>query len=51
MQDSFGLEGSKPNYADMYQYIFDNLKEKMHPDQAYWFEQAAQINRYLNDYP
>jgi len=39
----------EPNYADMYLYIFKELGDQMHPDQAYWFEQAAQINLYLNN--
>ena len=37
-----------PNYAGMYQYIFDQVGEQMSPKQAYWFEQAAKINAYLN---
>ncbi len=39
----------KPNYAGMYGYIYDTFKDQMPSDQEYWFQQAAEINKYLND--
>ena len=49
----FGLETANPNYAGMYKYIYDTfgqqMKDNNQSDQAYWFQQAADINRYLNN--
>lgn len=42
-------DGSKPNYAGMYQYIFDKVGSQMPTEQWYWFQQAALINQYLNN--
>ena len=49
MQIQYKLNTNKPDYAGMYRYIYDNFHTQMPNAQAYWFEQAAQINRYLND--
>lgn len=38
-----------PDYAGMYDYIHRELGSQMDTEQAYWFEQAAEINEYLND--
>ncbi|MDC5467545.1 hypothetical protein NRA61_18565, partial [Acinetobacter baumannii] len=43
-----GLSGV-PNYVDAYNYIYINFKDQMPSDQAYWFQQAAEINRYINN--
>lgn len=43
------VKKDQPNYAGMYQYIFDTYGSKMGDEQRYWFKEAAQINRYLND--
>lgn len=39
----------KPDYAGMYQYIFDKVGSQMPTEQRYWFQQAAKINDYLNN--
>jgi Ca2+-binding RTX toxin-like protein len=41
--------GDAPNYAAMYQYIYEQVGDQMPEDQSYWFEQAAKINLYLNN--
>jgi Ca2+-binding RTX toxin-like protein len=41
--------GTDPDYAGMYKYIFDTFGSQMPNNQAYWFEQAAKINLYLNN--
>lgn len=38
----------QPNYAGMYQYIFDTYGSQMKNQQSYWFREAASINSYLN---
>ena len=43
-----GLSGV-PNYVDAYNYIYITFKDQMPSDQAYWFQQAAEINRYINN--
>ena len=48
MQTEFRLNELKPNYAGMYAYIHRTFGSQMLPDQAYWFEQASQVNGYLN---
>lgn len=42
-------DGSSPNYAAMYEYIFLQVGDQLPADQAYWFQQAAEINQYVND--
>lgn len=42
------LNNFKPNYAGMYQYIFEQVGGQMPDNQKYWFQQAAEINAYLN---
>ena len=37
----------KPNYAGMYQYIFEQVGSQMSTEQGYWFQRAAIINNYL----
>jgi hypothetical protein len=48
MQTTFQLNGPNPNYAGMYAYIHRTFGSQMSSDQAYWFQQAAQVNGYLN---
>lgn len=52
MQKDFSLDSQDPNnpprYYGMYGYIWDKLHIQMDTEQAYWFEQAAEINQYLN---
>ena len=48
MQDDFELQSVTPDYAGMYAYIHRIFSSQMLPDQAYWFEQASQVNGYLN---
>lgn len=43
------LNGFKSDYVGMYAYIHREFKDQMEPEQAYWFQQAAEINRYLNN--
>ena len=49
MQTKSGLNTLTPNYAVMYQYIFDKVGSQMPTEQLYWFQQAALINQYLNN--
>lgn len=45
------INNFNPDYAGMYGYIYNTFGSQMlidEPDQAYWFQQAADINRYLN---
>lgn len=43
------VKKDQPNYAGIYQHIFDTYGSKMSEQQRYWFREAAKINRYLND--
>ena len=53
MQLTFKLDSTDPkdppNYHGMYKHIHDTYGSQMPKDQKYWFEQAEQVNEYLND--
>ncbi len=49
MIDKAGINSATPNYHAMYDYIFKTFGDKMPDDQKYWFEQAGQINQFLNN--
>lgn len=50
MNRDYRLQSDNPDYAGMYGYVFRTFGTQMPQKQRYWFQQAAQINKYLNDY-